>query len=464
MRMSSNGRFRWLACLAALVFVFARPAAALDSRVQAMGDAFVGSLPAGWSAVPGSWTVIDVANCIQYKPTCFGSNPSSPYSFAVFADSVRLKMAPSEAIVVFLRTPPPMRYYGFTQYLFDHGTYDSNTIFGSLSDTASLNRFVTLQSSRPGENLFDQYAVIVWTADMNSLASIKPVLAAQGIRESEINFIPLPIGLPLNLGNGPTYDDLSLTMRMALPNVPADMASYIAELPFYVVKVGPASPGPVSPAPIVGYASETSGVVEDASLASALSTLMTAIKRNYSKTYAFKPQKLSFATTLGWDCITGGTNCNGDNHDALYSLDLTQDLTVTNLNDIVIVAGVNHRKTGKATYLNHSVVDPVKTAGIVSVEDTQLTSETALYHAGIKRPNDPRIAQFSQLYAYAISYDCTGLKYCLSIPAPTPGNPVGLQPGATFRIVGRSYVDPNTGVRPSLAEIVPHQSLVGTRK
>ena len=154
--------------------------------------------------------------------------------------------------------------------------------------------------------------------------------------------------------------------------------------------------------------------------------------------------------------------CNYDSHDDLVADDLSQTLTVKNLNDVVIAAGVNHHAIGKALYINHGVASPVQALGVAAVDDTQLTESSALYFAGVTSPKDPRVARFRNLYAYAISYHCGTLRYCLNIPAPTSTNPVGLSPGAPFLVWGRAYVDPHTGVRPDAAEIVTHQVLVGT--
>jgi hypothetical protein len=126
----------------------------------------------------------------------------------------------------------------------------------------------------------------------------------------------------------------------------------------------------------------------------------------------------------------------------------------------LIITGVIHQKTGKATYVNHSVYDTKKLSGIVSVADPLLTKQSALYHAGVSDPADPRLATCSSLYAYAISYDCTGISCCLAIPAPTAANPVGLAPGSPFFVMGRKYLEPRTGVRPALSEITPHRSML----
>jgi hypothetical protein len=213
------------------------------------------------------------------------------------------------------------------------------------------------------------------------------------------------------------------------------------------------------------YASEISGVAEDASYAAALESLMADIKANYRRSFSLKAQTVRPFTAKGLDCIAGTATCVLDNHDSLYSADLTTtSLTVGNLQDIVIVAGVNHRATGKGVFLNHSVNDPVKSTGIVTIDDTQLTTQTALYHAGVKLPGDPRVKLYKNLYAYAVSYDCNGIKFCLDIPAPTPENPVGLLPGSPFGLWERIYVEPRTAVRPDESEVVRQQVLVGSKK
>lgn len=461
--MTTTTRSVFVACCLGLAI--SADAWAGDPRVQAMGDSYVAALPADWRFQPGSWTYLDIVDCFTNGDTCYGSNPSSPYGYPSFGGSMSMKLGPSEAVVVFMRTPPEVRYFGFTQYLYDRVTSSKPFVFASLSDTLNHLSFSTLQARRPGTAVFNQYAVLVWTADMNTLASVKAQLAQQGIQDSEVNFVPLPVGLPLFMGRSPAADTFTLLMRTALPTVPADFDSYMAEKPFYVVRVGPTAPRAAVPAPIVGYASETTGVSEDAALATALNTLVANIKANHGRSFTFKDQLVAYSKRVGWDCFADEEDCaGGDNHDALYSRDLSNDLTVGNLRDVVIIAGVNHQKTGKALYINHTVVDPRKTTGIVAIEDPQLTSKSALYHAGVTSPTDPRVQQFSKLYAYAVSYNCDGLKFCINIPAPTADNPVGLQPGSTFALWGRSYVEPRTGVRPDLNEVIRHRVMVGKRR
>jgi len=460
-----RGLCRFTLALSALLWSVIGPGAAwaLDARVQAMGDRFVAAVPQDWRAELGSWSYLDVVACFTTGTTCYGSNPSSPYGFPDFGTGMDFRMGPNEAVVVFMRTPPEMRYYAFTQYLFSRSTSSKPFLFASMSDSLNQRRFRTLRSSAPGTNLFDEYAVLVWTADLNTAAGVRSLLARQKITESEVNFIPMPIGLPLFMGLGEADDTFTLLMRTALPTVQSKLDAYITEKPFFVVRVGPSAVRTVNPAPTIGFAEEVTGVAEDPALANVLASLVADIRRNYTGRFSFKAQRVVYSPRVGWDCMADDADCGGgENHDALYSQDLNAPLTVRKLTDVVIVAGVNHQRTGKADYINHAVVDPVKTTGIVAVDDPLLTKQSALFHAGVTSPRDPRVRSYDKLYAYAISYNCNGLSFCLQIPAPTPENPIGLAPGAPFDLWGRSYVEPSSGVRPDPSEIVRHQVLVGT--
>lgn len=441
-------------------------APAAGSVIENVGNNFVSHLPSGWSSTRGGWEYFDVAACFS-DPVgdCYGNNPASPYGYPTFptpsGSSNSFQLNQNEAVVIFLKTPPSSRYFGFTQYLFQRG---ATQLFASLSDTLNQKQFVTFSSPAPGQNVFNNFAVIVWTADLNVLASVKRVLLRQGILSSQINFIPLPISLPVFMGYGDQYDFFLMLMRTALPDVQSEMDAYIANLPFYVVKVGPTISTPINPAPTIGYKSDISGVIESASYQSAIDSLVADVKTNYDAQYVFRNLVVTTSTKVGWDCIAGRAVCAGDNHDSLYSLNTQRPVTPLYMSDLVFVIGVNHQKTGKAAYINHSVYDTVHNGGVASVTDVDLSLRTALYHAGISSPTDPRVQLYKNLYVYAVSYDCAGVKYCLQIPVPTNTNPVGIAPGAPFRFVSRSYLEPNTLVRPSASEILPHKVFVATHR
>ncbi len=459
-----------------LAMAHASPAKALDTVVASQGDLFVKNLPANWSRSIGEWQYFDVVDCFTTPGSiCYGSNPTSPYALPVFPSddnglpvkSFQLKQ--NESIVLFFRTPPKTRYFAFTQYLFMTAG-SSTTEFASLSD--SLNNAQIGTSDLDGDmQPFNEYSVIVWSPDLGTRDRIIAMLKAQGHPETSINFIPMPVEIQKNstnyrfsFGYGTASDQFTMLMRMALPESQAELDNYIATNPFYVVKVGPEDGTPI-PAPTVGYKSELTGVSESALFPNAEATLdrlTTDIKRQYGAQFSFASSAVEYTEKTGWDCILGEETCAGDNHDALYSRD-TGVIRVKSLQDFVLVVGVNHQKTGKATYLNHSIYDLRKIAGIAGVADPELTSESALYHAGIA-PGSLKAKAYQNLYAYMIAYDCAGKSYCLEIPRPTPANPVGLEPGAPFLVVGRSYLEPRSLVRPAPSEVVKHRVFLATKR
>ncbi|HSB02558.1 MAG TPA: hypothetical protein VLE49_18045, partial [Anaerolineales bacterium] len=85
---------------------------------------------------------------------------------------------------------------------------------------------------------------------------------------------------------------------------------------------------------------------------------------------------------------------------------------------------------------------------------------SALTMAGITSTADPRYATYSELYAFTVSYDCTGEPVCFTIPQPTADNAVGIPFGDPIDTTARYYVDPATKTRPSSDEVIFHRVFV----
>lgn len=470
---------RFIRTLAALALCISSLPATADSFVDSVGDAFIANLPPGWNATTGSWRYFDTLGCFTTPGyTCYGNNPSSPYGSPYFGEYganpnlATVQIGEDEAVVVIFRTPPEMRYYSFNQYLFRRP--DSSTeVFASMSQALNLKGLGTTGSAEPGASPFDAYAAVVWTADQNTFDSVQADLLESGLPLHAINFLPLPQAIParpsepayaLHMGHGSSFDVFNLLMRTALPDDQAAFDAYMQENPYYVVRVGPSTHLAPNPAPVIGYPSDISGVTESASLQTALNRLVSDIGKRYAGAFSFKKQTSTYTEHVGWDCISELSECTGDNYDVLYSHDVATFVRVKDLQDFVIVVGVNHQQSGKAAYINSTIYDSKKFASIVSVADADLTSQSALYHAGITNPRDPRVRTYRGLYAYMFSYDCAGKQYCASIPPPTASNPIGLRPGSPFFVLSRSYLEPHTLVRPSDTEVVQHQVYLGTRK
>lgn len=457
-----------------MAYLFSNSSFAQDQVVDGMGVRFVNQLPADWHSQMGDWQYFDVASCFTGPGICYGSNPSSPYGSPLLPDpesglmSWAIKMKQNEAIVIFLKTPPKVRYYAFTQYLMKSADVISPE-FASLGD--SLNNMHLKTSNSVGA--FNAYSVVVWSPDYNTQGAVLNMLRNLQLEDSEINFIDLPKSIPnpglpdhsFSFATDASGDYFNMLMRTALPEQQSDFDAYMKQKPFFVVKVGPGNNAILNPIPYTNYKSEATGVSEKVKFPGAqkaLDMLVSDIQKKYGGSFNLKNSSVSYTTKVGWDCINQSATCAGDNHDALYSRD-SEVIRVSHLDDFIIIAGVNHQKTGKATYFNHSVYDTKKIAGIVGVADPLLTTESALYHADAAL-GSAKANLYKNLYAYIISYNCQGRQFCLQIPAPTPENPVGLEPGAPFLVVGRSYMDPISSVRPSVDEIIQHKVMIANKK
>ena len=464
----------------ALVLSFFSIRAAADTTVESIGEAFIENLPSGWNATVGSWVYFDSVGCfVTPGYLCYANNPASPYGSPYFGEYgtkpnlATLQLDEDEAVVLIFRTPPEMRYYSFVQYLFQKAG-DESHLFASMSTALNMKQLGTAGSPEPGASPFDSYAAVIWAADQNTFDSAQQSLLESGLPLQAINFLPIPQRIPattpggsgydLQMGHGAGHDIFNLIMRTALPGNQAEYVAYRRENPYYVVRVGPTTHLQPRPAPVIGYPSDISGVEEDASLEVALDHLVSDIERNYDRGFSLQEDVTTYTTHNGWECITGSATCGADNFDALYSSKEPKAVKVASLKDFVLIVGVNHRQAGKAAYVNYSAYDFKKLASVVSVADPDLTGQSALYHAGITDSRDPRVDEYQDLFAYMISYNCAGRQYCVTIPSPTRTNPVGLRPGAPFFILGRSYMEPHTLVRPAETEVIRQRMFVGTKR
>jgi hypothetical protein len=161
------------------------------------------------------------------------------------------------------------------------------------------------------------------------------------------------------------------------------------------------------------------------------------------------PLNLAVRTPLqndqyGYYCIDDATSCAGDNRDTIYS---TSDLFLLGTTDSVIVYGINHALTGKATYSNCAIYDVVKLLGVAAIDSTQYGASAAAFV-----PADPNVAK---LYAWTFARDCTGNAFCTAIPTTCPG--IANLGGAV--IATRAYLEPSTKTRPLATELILDQAI-----
>jgi hypothetical protein len=113
-------------------------------------------------------------------------------------------------------------------------------------------------------------------------------------------------------------------------------------------------------------------------------------------------------------------------------------------NEFIIVYGVNHVATGKATYSNVALygADAWNGVGTVTYMDFNGSAEEYL-------PDNPNA---KYLYVYKLARNCEGDPYCYEIPYNAKG--YGIDLDQPIMIGWRLYLENATKTGPSYSEIV----------
>lgn len=405
------------------------------------------------------WVFLDPATCFSPEVVCYFSNPDGPYGHPKIGEDLGLgiRMSQTDALVLIMETPPPMRYFGVTPYIYSHfysslpnDPSNSGTVmvFESLGDSVNLSNVKTA-----GCGAFTELSVFIMTADQRTMEEIYKGFAALGFPEDAINKISMPLdAVPLRMGKGPAADTYTILMRLAYPEDPYDMSNYISRNPVKYLHLSANTVRTTVPLPTPASKIPGSGVSESTELKAARDQLVETLKDRYGNSYFIREKKPFLTQTINYICVEKGISCNIDNSDGLYTRDINTYIP-SSPEDKILIVGVNHVDTGKTTYVSHSVVNDLYHVGVVAVNDDWLR-ESALEMAGITDINDPRYSTYSQLYAFTIGYDCTNEPVCLTIPQPTESDPVGITFGDPLDITARQYLDPATGTRPSDGEVI----------
>jgi hypothetical protein len=169
----------------------------------------------------------------------------------------------------------------------------------------------------------------------------------------------------------------------------------------------------------------------------------------------------------GYDGMQRGINVWGPNRDACYLWTANQTVSsptppFANLsqfygflrdpgvtlgndtNEFLIVYGVNHVATGKATYSNFAIygADIWNGVGAVTDEDFAGTAEEYL----------PDNSNAKYLYVYKVARQCEGDAHCFEVP--WGADAYGIELDQPLFITFRIYLENSTKVGPDYSEIV----------
>ncbi|MEZ4235765.1 MAG: hypothetical protein R3F59_06295 [Myxococcota bacterium] len=407
----------------------------------------------GYVVGDGTLAPFDYAVCCEPGASCLHNNPSTPYQFVnlppapgqaapeadVDADGRAwiFHLRPDEAIVEIGRTPAA-RYFSWRSYLVSQQAVVAGP-FASLGP--SLNNVVV--AARRGDPADAPFAVVT-TMDAAREREIAGWLVQSGLDPEAIYVDRIPRSL-VSPGLDPLDDTFLVMVRAAVFEPPEAIDAWVADAGFTVYRLTPDAPEqePAEPHPPQPLPPQGTGT-DEAWLQPEVDALGDAIRAAYPDRFAV--DGTSEAAVFGtYDCIEGG-HCAFEIRDRYYAALLPIEIPE---GTFAVAYGVNHARSGKATYANVAVNAETNHLGLDVVEDDAMVGSARTY-----LPDAPHV---DDLYAVVVARNCDPFpdQPCMLL---APGCP-GLPPGTPAKIDFRAYLEPTTGSGPLATELLPDRGL-----
>ncbi|HEY3413766.1 MAG TPA: hypothetical protein VGM51_12040 [Armatimonadota bacterium] len=355
------------------------------------------------------------------------------------------QMREDEAIVIIGLTPPPEKYYGYHAFL-SSKVYPTGRkrVWSTLGDTVNNATIKTL-----GPTPFNSPVALIYTPDRGTDTRVRAALKRAGYPAAIINTIVIPSSM-LNLGYGDAADELRINARNGIWLDPIAGEAYLAHPPLSVFRVTPRTPATADPFPMPALRVRGTGHTEMA-LLNKLDELRKGIMAANPGLHATDiPTKPNFYE--GFDYIQQGLDPYGDSRDAFWmtggwlpDFGCTNRLTLAD-DEFLVVYGVNHVASGKATYASVNVYasDEAKlTLGGIDDRDFAGTASPYL-------PGDPAA---DLMYVYKVSRNCGSDTHCIPLSIDNCSR-LTLDSNTLLGVIFRTYLEPATKVGPALPEVL----------
>jgi hypothetical protein len=375
-------------------------------------------------------------------------------------------LRPDEALVFVGRTPPECRFFNFEADLSTR-TYGNKTlwIWANLGDP--LNMDVIKTEGTPNGiqgNPFNQTTVVITTADKGIDQRIQAAAQSVGYSNSIINTIMLPSTI-LNMGLENNSDTFLTFIRPALFNDKQAGDEYLNHTPAIIFRITPNQTTKLDPYNVPEIRVRGTGKTEW-NFMDDLEKLRMAILNKYNGSTA-RELPTSIWVPDGNDGMQRGINVLAPNNDCCYLWSANQSvssqtpflfntsqyypflrdpaITLGNdTNEFIIVYGVNHVATGKATYQNFGIYGADVWNGIKAMTDADFNGTAQEY-----LPDNPNA---KYLYVYKVARHCDGDKHCYEVPYGLKGH--GIELDQPLFIGWRVYHEKATKTGPAYTEIL----------
>jgi hypothetical protein len=422
-------------------------------------------------------------------PSAYGNNPSTKYLtyfvppapgykvpelFSKIAAALGMSsnlsafwnIRPDEAIIFVGRTPPECRYFSYDHYLLSRA-YGNETrwLFANLGDTVN-NLAINTEGTPNGlaGNPFNQTTTIVATADRGIDQRIRAAALSAGYSGDIFNTQVLPSAV-LNMGLKNSSDTFIMLIRPALYKDKQAGDEYLNNTPATVFRITPNQTTKLDPYNYPELRVRGTGKTEF-DLMGDFKELRKAILSKYSGLNATE-LPTSIAVPPGSDAIQRGIDAVGPDNDASYLWSANQTvnsptppfpnlsqyydflrnpaITLGNdTNEFIIVYGVNHVATGKATYSNFVLYGADAWNGVGAITDADFNGTAEAY-----LPDNPNA---KYLYVYKVARNCGGDTHCFKVPSGLGA--YGIELDQPLLIGWRSYLEESTKTGPSYSEIM----------
>lgn len=442
------------------------PQGSVERLVQVLGEN-------GFIVQEGSYVKVDAIELLNQGvlKTANAQNAGNPYfSYAlpmapgqVYPNEVAApghpgkylgyRLQPDEALLLIGRTPPEEQYFSYRSFLvtrYDAASERQEVIYTSLGDT--INNLTVNGGVR---SPFNQPVMILTTADRGINKRVKDSIISAGYPQEIINDDILP-GQILTMGLDRQSDTFSFLSRNALPGSQAAMDAYLANPGVRVFRLTPRTSPAVAelyPRPLLKP--RGTGKTE-AWLQGGMDDLRAAILRYYSSRYVatelpttqWLPESLAgldqqvnvYAESRDTPYLWTGTGVIPSGVPAAFVLPDDPD-------EFLIVYGVNHQASGKATYANFTVYGAKYLNGVASVSSPSFEGSAEVYIPGH--------GQGRYLYAWKVARRSDGSAYCLAVPFGPQHSGFGTDPADQYGFIGfRAYLEPETTVGARWDELI----------
>ncbi len=390
-----------------------------------------------------------------YSPNCNGNNADNPYLMIQNPISPRtdsyyrlpfmLQMDQDEAVVWVAYTPPACKYFSYQHFLmtrfFPNEPVLLKKIYARLGD--SINAYNIPLRADP----FKKFYVFIITGNQDTHDTIKNAILNAGIAEDRILSIVIPTKV-VRFGNVITADALNFLHRAVLFDRDADKNAYVSSPTLEVLRLTPKAAIAANPIPRPAGRVRQTGVREQdiPGLGDLLKRLQTEIMTAHGGRYVYT----KLLTTSTWmypggdQAIADGEDVLGETNDTLYLK--TKPFTLHN-DDLIVVFGPNHDKTGKSVYSNVSCYG-LADNGVGGIASTPWTPDAPgrRSYFGTAAKYLPDVSRDKQEMFYVYKFARRPIDESTFILPYNNGDYMGFNDGETVFMGYRMYVNPDTTI------------------